>query len=528
MKQTDSFSTRGSSAPITLFMVMAIGIVAFHLTYAAAGFSRYRDQHLGTALIYAREGIDLLRPVIVGFNANGAPTPQEFPIWQAAASLPLRWFGEWFGWANIVSLLLFATTLYPVFKLGEALGGRNTGWWAVALLLAQPLIWVQAGTAETNGLSFATAVWFFYCGYRTLSCGGWWWTAATATTGALAATQKLPFMMAAGIALGLVLLLCHRHELSAWIAMAVSGIFSALVFLLWTKHTDACLSLAEFPLVDLRVSHNPDMVFWYFGDWPYRLNPANWIRGGWRAANALFGSFILLAAPLLVFGLRRARIEPVVLLTGAAIVTLVFSQLVLQHQHYFLMYSLPLALLLAPTVATAWSSLSKTWRAPQPLLIVLLVFATLASTLQGLFGMEVLFRDPYHQSAVKRLRNLTSPEDRLLVVEGGWGGDYLFLSGRKGLSIWDTKFLEDKGNLERLHSLGFNKLVLFRESPLRATLQQNNPGSEDYQRKSYDHALTVSARQWTTLYKDEDMEIRQLPKRSSSLVPRQFTPLHNP
>jgi hypothetical protein len=503
--------TNPATAPVFLATVMGAGIIAFHLFYAWTGFSLYRDQHLGSALVYARDGIDLLHPVIVGFNANGAPTPLEFPLWQAAASLPMRWFGEWFGWANTVSLLFFATALYPIFKLGEALGGRNTAWWTVALLLAQPLIWVQAGAAGTDGLSFAAAVWFFYCGYRALSGGQWWWTAATAVTGALAATQKLPFMMAAGVGLGLLLLMRHRREPSAWIAMSVSGIFAATVFVLWTKHTDACLALAEFPFVDLRVSHNPDMVFWYFGDWPYRLNPANWIRGGWRATNALFGSFVLLAAPLLVFGLRRTRMEPVVLLAGAVAVTLVFSQLVLQHQHYFLMYSLPLALLLAPTVEAAWAALSRSWRLPQQLLVVLLVVAILASTLQGLFGMEALFRDPYHQSAAERLKKLTSPEDRLLIVEGGWGGDYLFRSGREGLSIWDTKLLENEENLKRLRSLGFNKLVLFGESPLLAALQQNNPGNEGYQRKTYDHALTKSARQWTSIYKDDDMIIKKLP-----------------
>jgi hypothetical protein len=175
------------------------------------------------------------------------------------------------------------------------------------------------------------------------------------------------------------------------------------------------------------------------------------------------------------------------------------------------MYSLPLALLLAPTVATAWNSLSQTWQLPQPLLVCLLIAAMFASTLQGLFGMEALFRDPYHQSAAERLEKLTSPEDRLLVVEGGWGGDYLFRSGREGLSIWDTKFLENEENLKRLRSLGFNKLVLFRESPLLAALQQNNPGNEGYQRQTYDHALTDSARCWRTLYEDEDMAIKQLP-----------------
>jgi hypothetical protein len=511
MKPTTLSGPTSNTAPIALFITMGFGIVAFHLIYAATAFSFYRDQHLGTALVYARDGIDLLRPVIVGFNANNAPTPQEFPLWQAAASLPLRWFGEWFGWANIVSLLFFATALYPVFKLGEPLGGRNTAWWAVALLLAQPLIWVQAGQAGTDGLSFAAATWFFYCGYRALEKRRWWWTAATALTGALAATQKLPFMMAAGIALGLLLLLRHRRELSAWIAMGVSSIFTAVVFLVWTKYTDACLALAEYPFVDLRVSHNPDMVFWYFGDWPYRLNPANWIRGGWRATNALFGSFILLAVPFLVIGLRRARMEPVALLVGAAGVTLVFSQLVLQHQNYFLMYSLPLALLLAPTVAAAWDALSTKWHSPPHLLIALLVAALLASTLQGLIGMEAVQADPYPGNIAKKLQAHTSEEDKLLIVEGGWGGNLLFLSHRQGLSIWTAAMFEEGETLRRLKELGYNKLVLVSDSPLMTALQVTNPGNANYQRRTYDRALTDESRSWHTTYQDENLLIKELP-----------------
>ena len=191
--------------------------------------------------------------------------------------------------------------------------------------------------------------------------------------------------------------------------------------------------------------------------------------------------------------------------------TLVFSQLVLQHQNYFLMYSLPLALLLAPMFSSAWGILSKEWPMSPLLLVALLVGAMLASTLQGLFGMEALFRDPYHHSAAKRLEGITAPEDRLLVVEGGWGGHYLFLSGRDGLNMYDTSILETQGNLERLRALGFNKLVFFSESPLRAALQQNNPGNEAYQRQTHHHAVTESVRTWVTQHEDEDILIKQLP-----------------
>src|SRR5215471_2222220 len=68
---------------------------------AAIGSSLYRPQHLGTALEYAKGSINLLKPVIVGWNLNGAPTPLELPLWQGAAALAFKLFGPWFGWANL-------------------------------------------------------------------------------------------------------------------------------------------------------------------------------------------------------------------------------------------------------------------------------------------------------------------------------------------------------------------------------------------------------------------------------------------
>ena len=76
-------SVRGNRDLISLVIILAAVTVVFHLWMAARGMSIARDQHLGGAVEYARGRIDLLRPMLLGFNANGAPTPLEFPIWQA-------------------------------------------------------------------------------------------------------------------------------------------------------------------------------------------------------------------------------------------------------------------------------------------------------------------------------------------------------------------------------------------------------------------------------------------------------------
>jgi len=526
MRETSTTITQPTpGAPRILALSAAAGIVFFHLAYAWFGFSQYRDQHLGTALIYARDGLDLMRPIIVGFNANNAPTPLEFPLWQAAASLPLRWFGPWFGWANIVSLLLFFTALYPAQRLGAQLGGKTVGWWVVALLLIQPLVWVNAGQAATDGTSIAAAIWFFFCGCRALkSSRRLGWTVATALTGALAATLKLPFMMAAGIGLGIILLVQHRREFPAWLSLGAAALFCGAVFLAWTRHTDACIAQAEFGFVDLRLSHNPEMVWWYFGDWNYRLNPANWIKGGWRALNGLFGSFALLALLAATIGLRRGNLLGAALLAGAVIVTAIFSHLVLHHHQYFLMYSLPLALLMAPVVAQGWSRLSAAWRCPQPLLVAALVVIAFLGVLQGLIGLESIHQDPYPASVAQRLREHTSPEDRLLIVEGGWGGNFLFLSERRGLSIWNAGFLEKGDNLRRLRELGYNKLVLISESPLLTALQMTNPGGADYRRRSHADAMSLKAEAWPSIHADADLLIKELPEGTPATVEAPITP----
>jgi len=510
----ESAPTVGSAlAPIILFISMALGILTFHMAYALMGYPHYRDQHLGTALIYAREGVDLLRPIIVGFNANNAPTPQEFPIWQAAASLPMRWFGEWFGWANIVSLLLFATALYPVWKLGEQLGGRVAGWWATALLLCQPIVWIYAGSGATDGTSLAATIWFFFCGYQTLVNTRWiLWSIATATTGALAATLKLPFMMAAGIGLGIILLAKHSRDLRAWLGTGASAAFAALVFLLWTRYTDSCIAQAEFGFVDLRTSHNPEMIRWYFGDWSYRLNPANWIKGGWRAMNALFGSFALVAIPIAVMGLRRGSLLALAWLVGCSIVTVIFSHLVLHHSHYYLMYSPAVALLLAPVISHGWTIMESSWTWPRVFLIVGIVAVALLSTVQGLIGLEAIQTDPYKDKIVEAIKQHTTQDDKLLIVEGGWGGDFLFLSDRQGLSIWTAGMLDEGSNLQRLRKLGYNKLVLISDSPLLTALQIINPGNADYQRRTYERALSERSRLWPTVYQDEDILIKSIPQ----------------
>jgi hypothetical protein len=58
-----------------LLAVLFALIAVFHLGNALVGRSLFRPHHLSTALEYAHGHINLLRPVIVGFNPTSATGP---------------------------------------------------------------------------------------------------------------------------------------------------------------------------------------------------------------------------------------------------------------------------------------------------------------------------------------------------------------------------------------------------------------------------------------------------------------------
>jgi len=511
-------TTSTSPSPWPL-QVLAIGLfllcITYHLGMAARGFSAYRGQHLGAALEYAKGRIDLLRPVIVGFNANGAPTAYEFPIWQAAAAVFFKLFGLWFGWANLTSLLFMLAGGWPLFQIARLYLGVRGAWWTLVFFIAQPLVFFEAGRGGNNGCCCTFAVWFVFFGERLVRTGQIGWTIPAALFGALSAVTNASFFFCAGLAVFFMLVVQHAKSPRRWILLAAVGLFAAGVFAAWTHYTSQLAAQAEFSFVDLRLSGKTEgtsMVSLYFGDLRYRLNPAMWVKGAWHFFNGEFGSYVLLALPIIgFFGLRRGLAH--FWIAAAAATTLVFTNLVLQHYKYYLMFSPALALLCAAAMEPLEEHLfSGTWEKWRTCAIfgtgVLLGLAVL----QGFMGMKVVLEtDPYPEHIAQLIRQYTSPNDKLLIEGGGLGGDELFLSDRRGLSIWSTQFLEQPQNLKRIQSLGFTRLVMISESPLLTAVQQSNPGGANISRRSYHPFLTPVAQGWKTLVENDDLLIRVIP-----------------
>ncbi len=501
----------GSGAVLLAAAFFAAIACLFHLASARAGHPLYRDQHLGTAVYYAQTKIDLLRPIIVGFNATQTPTPQELPVWQAASAFAFKLLGFWYGWANVTSLVLFFTCLWPLYQVARDYLGPRCAAWTLVFFLAQPIVFFFSGVGGTDGFSLASTVWFFYFASKLLQRPNALWWVLAFLSGAISATSKMPFFLAASFAAFFLLLRFHRQSLRRWLLLGTVGAATGLAFLAWTRHTNSCLAQAEFPLVDLRLS-NPDMVFWYFGDWHYRLSPAIWGKAGWRILNCCFGSLALvgLAGYALFFSRRQGVAR--YWLVGSALAVMIFTHLVLHHRHYYLMFSPAIAMLCAQAVVDFEDCVVQHFPARRYLWVGAVTILLSLSLVQGLLGMKIVEEyDPYPLRIAALIQKHTNESDRLLMENGGWGGLQFLLTNRKGLSIWDTKFLENPANLARIRELGYNKLVLISESPLLLADQVTDPGQAGMVRETYDAKLTHIADDWKTVFRNEDLIIKEIP-----------------
>ena len=519
-----------NTAPLRALVVALLTLtVLFHLACAVAGRPIYRASSLGTALEYANSSIDLLRPMIVGFNATGTPTVLEFPLWQAAVGSILKFaHSTWYGWANLVSLALFASCLWPLLQVGRACIGERAAWWALAFFLAQPLIVLMSGEAGPDGFALAVSVWFVYFADRMVRVGEVWCWVPASLFGSVAAVSKLPFFMSAGLCSFFMLLMSAGRQWRAWVLLASAGGVAAAVFFAWTAYGEHLAAQAEFPYAELRLSKSEFMRYWYLGDLAYRLDPKHWIKGGWRFLHATLGALPLVAL-LLPALVRPGNRMPKFWLLATFLTTLVFTHLLLEHWHYYLMCCPPVALLCGLTLSRLEPLFDELIPAPSlrwGLASLVLVFAAV----DGLVTMRLpLYLDAYPREMSAIIREHTRPEDKLVLFSSdlNWGGEELFTSGRSGLSVIALRagprapspkglldLLENDADLKRLQELGYTKLVMISESPVRYAVRASNPGNRE-PRLKYPVTITSAVDAWPEAFRSEDIVIKEIPHPAS-------------
>jgi hypothetical protein len=324
----------------------------------------------------------------------------------------------------------------------------------------------------------------------------------------LLAVTKFPYFMTGGFAATLMLF-WQRAPLKSWLLLAGVAVVAAAAFLPWNSWCNEEIGRALFKYRPSTISENPE---WFFGSLGYRLDPANYVKAGWRALSCLWGSFVLIG--LTVYGLwLRPKSLGASLLIGALATTLIFTKLVLIHRHYYLMFSPAIALLNTYAMLEIRRRLLNL-SATQSLLASAGVLAVLMlSLLQGLMQIEALnlTGDPYMWELAKKVAAHTAPNDKLVVINGGWGGDLLILSGRRGLSADTPDIVKVLDQGHDLQSMGYNKVIIASESPLLHAVQVSNPGSADRERILWESFATPEFRDWPDIYRSEDLVIKELP-----------------
>ena len=259
----------------------------------------------------------------------------------------------------------------------------------------------------------------------------------------------------------------------------------------------------------MTISENPE---WFFGSLGYRLDPTNYVKAGWRALSCLWGSFVLIGLTLYGLWLRPKSLGAS-LLVGALATTLIFTKLVLIHRHYYLMFSPAVALLNTYAISALWRELRKLSAAKSALASVAILTMLMLSLLQGLMQIEALnlTADPYMRELAKIVAAHSAPDDRLVVINGGWGGDLLILSGQRGLSADTPDIVNVTQHGHDLQSMGYNKVIIASESPLLYAAQVTNPGSANRQRVLWKSFATEASSMWEDVYYSQDMVIKKLP-----------------
>jgi len=485
--------------PITCSLCVCLWIYA--LGWAFAGYPVYRDQHLGAALHYATSGIDLLRPVIPGFNATGTGTPQELPLWQACAAWALRIGNGWWGAATIISLLLFTLSL-PFFWLPlRAEFSSPIAWLGLAFLLTQPVVFHLAGGAQTEGLALALLFFFIWSSENLRKQIGWGTFMLCAMSAVLLSLTKLPFLIAGGLAAIFRLVFCRETSRSNWLLLSLAGFVSILFFYLWNQWCEQEIqrALFRYKLVTLK-----EMPEWFFGSWAFRLDPINYLKAGWRALGCLWGSFVLVG--LTFYGLyKNPRSLGACLFYGCILTTLIFTHLVFVHHHYYLMFAPAVAYLNTSAIFAAFPN-------PKKWVLAIIVPLLLLSLAQGLISINaVACGDPYNKRVGALISSNSSPQEKLMVLSHSWGGEAFLHSGRAGLSVEDSSLAENPETLARLRRLGYTKFVWISESPLLYALRVTNPGEAERKRGGFPVHPPISTSNWHPVYESDEVVIKALP-----------------
>jgi hypothetical protein len=418
-------SARGTIAglPLTERLLLAAGSLAVIGSFAVRVWTigqplieahPFRQtQTAYTALIYHREGIDLLQtplPVL------GPPwvVPFEFPLFQGLAALVMDVGVSTEVALRSTSLFFFVISAALLWGIVRLEVDARTALLAVAAFTLAPLglLWSRTSMVET--IAVAAALGCILEALRWDRGGSRMHLVVAMGLGALAALLKIT---TAAIWLAPAIFLLRRSR-PASIALVATAAAAGLA---WTGYTDA-IKAADPATAWLTSAALRD---WNFGTVAQRLDPAIWrtIFARWLPGLGI----VVFIAPFVVWRSRIGVWAMVSLLLGP----LVFTNLYYVHDYYWMAVAPAAAILIGQVGDRALKVRSPTWRG------ALVVFLT------GLFALSFIVYPRWHRMfnpgqgveilvKAAQIQRATSPSDLVAIDHHDWSPELLFYADRRG------------------------------------------------------------------------------------------------
>ena len=384
-----------------------------------------------TAVLYAENGIDLMRPPLPILGPPGS-IPQELPLVQAAGAILIdAGIGADLA-MRIVGLATFVASAVLLYLLAGRLIGSLGALVALGAFLFNGHAWLYARTSLIEYAATAGGLAFLYFAIR-------WMDGGRPATWILATAGGMVGILAKITTGGFYLLpaLLWRSPNGRWgfqrPSIWISVVASVAVGLAWSAWAQGVRE--ETPASAFLSMEN--QFAWFFGSPEQRLDPRSW-RVPLVALLTLTGFGIVLWAPLAVARARSSAQAPFLLgLHGlVAAVPLLLFNLYAIHDYYWAA--------VAPIIALGIGLGAEWLRAHHRQRWVRRAMVGLAgawvATSIGTYGTwSVIYGTPAEEEGAMRIASFVrdhSRADDWVVLRGwGWNSTFFYYARRQGLAV---------------------------------------------------------------------------------------------
>lgn len=410
-------------------------------------FGFRQTQTAYTALLYSRDGIDLMHPKLPVF---GTPweVPFEFPLLQAIASLVMRAGVPPDIAMRATALAFFLLSGYLVYRIGLMLLDRWGATASLVVFVASPfaLLWSRASLIEFLATA-ATLAWFIttHVALRRSGAARWALFGAAVVLGSLAMLTKITtaaWWVVPIAASGLSVWLGTRSRRRAPWGLVPVLVVPLLVAQAWTRHADAVK--ASSPPTQWLTSDA--LTAWNFGTLAQRADPGTWLT---IVDRGLVMTGAVGAIALLALVVAKPRPNPILwaILATVPLTILSFWNLYAVHDYYLAAVAPAVAL----GVGAGLAAVAREW-APQrigaALAVTLLVWGVITTLMHREYATTA-FRAVVPPAASAEIQASTAPNEHVVLSGYDWDPTVLYYADRRGFMVRG-----DEATTEMLAALG--------------------------------------------------------------------------